>query len=406
MTSRRLLHIYRAVWAFGLVALSCSTPAAAHSTNGLTALRTFSDSVATLRRPRLRDGVDTNDALSYYQAVIPLVRSGFELQTAEAALYWASRLDPSWADPVYARSLLLLRAVRNDALATFFRTHSERAARSVALTERQVQLMDSLRRAAWARNPFVFTGLDFPDVAPRRKAPPEEAGLYAFQGQKFAAADSLFAIALRKHPGEVGLRIYRAQALFYLARYDSAVSQLEIVRDSVRAVLQQHTALILPSTAMLEYAIGIARVQQGNFAASRVAYERALTEDLSFYWAHARLAGAELAVGDTAGAISELQTAIEISGRDPVMRLFYGVVLHSARRLEEAEQQLKLAMALDSDYAEPYFRLGAVYQGEGKFPEAIDQYLAFLARAPKRDPDRATVNHALVLLGTTPPDSR
>lgn len=405
MIGRRLLHIYGVVWAFGLAA-SCSTPPPVHSTNGLTALRTFGDSVTTLSRPRLGEGVDTNDALSYYQAVIPLVRNGWDLPTAEAALYWASRLDPSWADPVYARSLLLLRAVRNDALATFFRTRSERAARSVALTERQVQLMDSLRRAAWARNPFVFTGLDFPDVAPGRKAPPEAAGLYAFQDQKFAAADSLFAIALRKHPGEVGLRIYRAQALFYLARYDSAVTQLEIGRDSVRAVLQQRTALVLPSTAMFEYAIGIARVQQGNVAASRVAYERALTEDLSFYWVHARLAGADLAVGDTAGAITELQTAVEISGRDPVMRLFYGVVLHSARRLEEAEQQLKLAVELDSDYAAPYYRLGAVYQGEGKFPEAIDQYLAFLARAPKRDPDRAVVNHALISLGATPPDSR
>ncbi|HYL20784.1 MAG TPA: tetratricopeptide repeat protein [Gemmatimonadales bacterium] len=405
MISRRLLHIYRVAWAFGL-ALSCSPPTPIRATNGLTALRTFGDSLTTLRRPGLRDGVDTNDALSYYKAVLPLVRNGWDLQTAEAALYWASRLDPSWADPVYARSLLLLRAVRNDALATFFRTRSERAALSVALTQRQMQVMDSLRRAAWARNPFVFTGLDFPDYAPRRHAPPEEAGLYAFQDQKFAAADSLFAIALRKHPGEIGLRLYRAQALFHLARYDSAVTQLEIGRDSVRATLQQHTALVLPSTAMFEYAIGIARIQQGNFAAARVAYERALTEDLSFYWVHARLAGAALALGDTAGAILELQTAVEINGSDPVMRLFYGVVLHSAHRLEEAEQQLKLAVELDSDYAAPYYRLGAVYQGEGRFPQAIDQYLSFLARAPKRDPDRAAANHALITLGATPPDSR
>jgi len=403
---KRFYHLRCLALGLGLVVASCKPPAPVHSTNGLTALRTFGDSVTTPRRPRLREGVDTNDALAYYQAVMPLVKNGFELSTAEAALYWASRLDPSWADPVYARSLLLLRAVRNDVLATFFQTRSERAARSVALTQRQMQLMDSLRRAAWARNPFVFTGLDFPNFVPRRRAPPEEAGLYAFENRQFATADSLFAVALRKHPGEVGLRIYRAQALFYLARYDSAVTELEIGRDSLHAVVQQHTAQILPSTDMFEYAIGIARVQQGDFPAARAAYERALTENLAFYWIHARLGGAALALGDTATALSELQTAVEISGRDPVMHLFYGVVLHSARRLPEAEEQLRLAVELDSDYAEPYYRLGAVYQAEGKIPQAVAQYHTFLARAPKRDRDRATVASALVALGEAPPDSR
>lgn len=406
MIGTRFRHICRPVLALALVAASCRPPAPVRSSEGLTALRTFGDSLTVPPRPRLRDGLDTNDAITYYQVAVPFVRSGYNLQAAEAALYWASRLDPSWADPAYARSLLLLRAARNDMFATFFRTGSRRAAQKAGLTERQVALMDSLRRVAWARNPFVFTGLDFAEYPLRRHAPPEEAGLYAFRDQKFSAADSLLAIALRKHPGEVGLRIYRAQALFYLARYDSAVTELEIGRDSLRATLQEHTALILPSTDMFEYAIGIARVQQGDFAAARAAYERALTENLAFYWVHARLAGAALALGDTAAALTELRTAVEINGGDPVMRLFYGVVLHSARQLPEAEQQLRLAVELDSDYAAPYHRLGAVYQAEGKIPQAIEQYRAFLARAPKRDTDRATVTQALVTLGVAPPDSR
>ncbi len=281
--------ICRSAVLLGFVAVSCKPPAPVHSTNGLTALRTFGDSVTRPPRPPLHEGLDTNDAVVYYQAAVPLVRSGMDLRAAEAALYWASRLDPWWADPVYARSLLLLRAARNDAFATFYRTRSARAARSVALTERQVQLMDSLRRVAWARNPFVFTGLDFADFIPGRHGSPEEAGLYAFKSQQFAAADSFLAIALRKHPGEVGLRIYRAP-----------------------------------------------------------------------------------------------------------------------RQLDEAELQLRDAVALDSDYAAPYHRLGAVYQAEGKIPQATEQYRAFLARAAKRDPDRATVTHALVTLGVlpAPPDSR
>lgn len=400
-------HLSRSILLAGaLAAAACRPPAPVHSTNGLTALRTFNDSAISVPRPPLAPGLDSNDAVVYYDAAVPLVRNGFALQGAEAALYWASRLDPTWADPLYARALILLRAARNDAFATFFKTWSARAAKSVTLSPRQVQLMDSLRRIAWARNPFLYTGLDLAELLPRRHAPPEEAGLYAYRQQRFNEADSLFGVALRKHPGEIALRIYRAQSLFYLRRYDSAVAELEAGRDSLRRALREHTTIILPSAEMFEYAIGVARVQQDDFPAARAAFERALTENLAAYWVHARLAGASLALADTAAALIELQTAVELEGRDPALRLYYGVTLHAAGRLADAEGQLQTAIELDPDYAAPYHRLGAVYQAQGRLVEAIAQYRAFLAHAARRDTDRATVVHALGVLGVALPDSR
>ncbi len=118
------------------------------------------------------------------------------------------------------------------------------------------------------------------------------------------------------------------------------------------------------------------------------------------------LAGASLALADTAAALLELQTAVELEGRDPALRLYYGVVLHAARRLAEAERQLATAIELDPDYAAPYHGLGAVYQAQGRAAEAIVQYRAFLAHAAQHDPDRATVTHALATLGVASPDSR
>jgi tetratricopeptide (TPR) repeat protein len=392
--------------AFSLSASACHAPAPVHSAEGLTALKTFSDSAVEPLRPRFVAEFDTNDATAYYQAAVPLVRAGVRLETAEAALYWASRLDPTWADPIYARAVVVLRALRNDAFATFWQTRSARAVRGVGLTPRQAQLLDSLRRVAWARNPFLFTGLDFVDLVVGRHSTPEQAGLYAFKMQRFAAAESLFAVALRQHPGAVELRIYRAQALFFLKRYDDAVAELGAGRDSLRSLEREHVAIVLPSVEMFEYAIGFARAQQDDFPPARAALERALTENFAFYWAHARLAGASLSMGDTAAALTELETAVQLEGRDPALRFFYGVVLLASRRLTDAEEQLRTAIGLDPDYAASYHWLGAVYRGQGKAPQAIEQYRTFLARAARSDPERAAVSQALASLGAAPADSR
>ena len=49
------------------------------------------------RRPRLAAAADTNDAGAYYR----LGRERLERspEEAAAAFYWASQIDPGWADP-------------------------------------------------------------------------------------------------------------------------------------------------------------------------------------------------------------------------------------------------------------------------------------------------------------------
>jgi len=346
---------------------------------------------------------DTNAASAYYQFAEPLVRFGQQLDTAEMALYWASRLDPAWPDPIFARAMVLLRALQHDAFETWLKTRSIKAARHVGLTPRQVQLVDSLMRIAWARNPFLYTGLEFPQVDPRRLGDPVQGGSLAYGTRQFARAESLFAVALRKHPEDVGVRIYRAQALFFLGRYDSTVVELAAARDSVRGRADVRMSAVPISGEMFEYAIGIVRVQQDDFPAARAAFERALTANLGFYWAHARLAGAALALGDTATALAELDLAVQLEDRDPVLRLYYGAVLHAARKLEPAVLQLRKAIELDLYYAAPYYWLAAAYAAQGRRQDAIEQYRSFVARAAQTDPDRARAARALATLGAPLP---
>jgi Flp pilus assembly protein TadD len=400
MAGRRRVPI-----ALTLVLASCAVqPRAAPTVEAIVALQGMTAAGREPLRPRLPPGSDTNSAVPYYERAVRLARSSIKLDTADIYLYWASRLDPAWADPIFLRGILILRAFRQDALDVLWRTGSPRAARQVQLPPGHLHRVDSLLHVAWGRNPLVFSDLDPPPFWGGPTDPTRGAS-FAFTLRRFAEAESLFAKALRKYPDNPMLRIYRARALFYLQRYDSAVAELEAARDTVRGRAETERSIILPSVEMFEFAIGIIRVQQDDFPAARVAFERTLTENLGFYWAHVRLAGSAIALHDTASALRELDAAIQLEGADPVLRLYDGAVLSGVGRREEARTQLQRAIELDPYYAEPYYWLALVYDAQGKTAEAIAQYRQFLAHAARDDPKRAGAIRNLTVLDAVPGDS-
>ena len=392
-----------------VIMIGCGPPPPPVTPNlsGLEALQALEDSGKDVPRPRLPHEADTNDAGAYFrfgEAHVLLSRSP---DTAEMALYWASRLDPALPEPFFVRSLIPLSALRSDALETWLRTSSLRSAGNLTLSKRQIEIMDSLQHLAWHRNPFMFSALEFralPVTNSRRrgrKLDPIAEGWMAFATRRFATAESLFAVGLRKHPDQIGVRIYRARALFYLARYDAAVDELQALRDTVTHTFEAKLLPIVPSVEMLDFAIGMVRVQQNDFAAARTAFERALTENLGFYWAHARLAGADLALHDTAGAIAELETATQLEGRDPVLLFYKGVVLQSVGRAHDAREQFERAIELDPYYAAPYFWLAFGQRKSGDTVSAVLRYREFLLHAARNDPDRELAQHALDSLSIT-----
>jgi len=364
----------------------CSTPAPhTPSVSSLALLQAIADSGKDLPRPRMPAGADTNSASTYYKFG---TRIAVEADTAEMALYWAAKLDPSWAEPLYARFFNALDALRHDVNLTYMQTRSSRAAGNVTLTPRQIRVVDSLQEIAWQRNPFLFSKLEFRGLAPGRVGEPVHDGWLAFASSRFAAAESLFGVELRKHPEAVAIRIYRARALFYLGRYDGAVTELAAARDTVRRSTEARLSPMLPSIEMFDFAIGIARV-----------FERALTQNLAFYWAHTRLAGSALALHDTATALAELDMAIQLEGRDPVLRLYHAVILQNAGRLTEAELDLRMAIELDPYYAAPYYFLAVNSQTGGDTSSAIVRFRQYLARAARDDAYRAYAVRALMALG-------
>lgn len=349
-------------------------------------------------RPALRAGADTNDPKEY--VVFGETRLGAEPDSAAAAFWWAARLDPWWAEPVYARAVALL-ASRNysaRARARGLRTEPERDALVMAT-------VDSLMMRASSLDPFFVHSLDYvligqmPKFLADRMADPADGGFVAFNAGDFAQAADLFGKALAKHPGQVGTRFLRAKAFYHLARYDSAAAELTRTLDTLSARdTSRKTLAPYRSKEMLYYALGAVEVARNDTAAARAAYEQALVENLGFAMARVRLAGMALAAADTAGAVRELDAALFTAPDDAALHYFYGQLLSSMGHTRQAIDHLLRAVSLDPDFAAPHALLGRIAEAIGEHEEAADEYAAYLRQAPLRVGDRAWVERRLAAL--------
>lgn len=268
---------------------------------------------------------------------------------------------------------------------------------------------------ALLRNPFVHQGLDRLLLAIVYDAEhgrggwewdtgPDDLGWLAYTEGKFAEANRRFAQALVKHPDRVHLRQMRARGFQHMQQYDSVTSELaQIVRDLEQRD-RKHLRYFYESKAVYLYSMGLVYSVQKDYLRAREALGQALSEDLAFYMAHAALGTVALAQGDTATALSEYEQAVQLNAGDPVLRYNYGVVLTTARHLDDAAAQYRTAIELEPYFANSYLGLGSVFDARGMKNETIEQYTQFLARAPLTSATQiAAVKQRLLELGTVPP---
>ncbi|HWZ58732.1 MAG TPA: hypothetical protein VNW46_07105, partial [Gemmatimonadaceae bacterium] len=199
--------------------------------------------------------LDTNDARLYYEA--GLAARSVDPAGASAAFYWASRIDPSWAQPYFARWYLLSRIAQQ-------RTVSLRSGpvRSAPLPDSIRVRIDSLAVMAFSRDPFFDDGMTMTDLSRQLRA---QVGLYnanrhavisrindnrlragqpplmdnsgdatvphewfiAYGNRDFASAALLLAPLIKRHPDALVYYVYRAKAQFFLKQYDSASATMQ-----------------------------------------------------------------------------------------------------------------------------------------------------------------------------------
>jgi Tfp pilus assembly protein PilF len=341
-------------------------------------------------RPVLTDTTaDPNDPAAYYRLgdSVRLVLPGL----ADRAYYWATRLDPAFANAYLARWRLL----RND-----FPWRELPNGSIGRMSPAMIPATDSLAEIAIGYSPFLDGTFDIPRWVSERQASrnPIAAGMLDYSKGDFRAATRDWARALAKYPNAVRLHIPRAYAWVKLGENDSAIADLTALATRVERI--QHDSIVgaYYSTAYVYYAIGLLQAEQKHMAEARRAYEQALIENLGFYMAHMRLAAAAAQLRDTTDALSELQTALLIRGDDPLLLVYDGTLLLHTGQIADAEQQLRAALRVDPEFAITYAMLGQAAEARHDTTAALAEYRDYLTRAARAAPERGWVTGRIAAL--------
>ena len=298
------------------------------------------------KRPGIGKGADTNDPNAYYLwGVSQLERYP---EDAADAFYWAIRLNPSWADAYYAR-WAALHLSEPDRFVAYEQGDSK------TLKSADVRQIDSLRLRAEQMNPFLYRkfenvmyrhylqtyvqrrypGIDQAELddAIREmmaKGGYEEKAQNAYIAGNFPFALQEWAAALPGWKNKSYPHAERGRIFYMLGAYDSAGAEMSSAVADFRKSDKDELVYVYRSKALYEQAVGMIYEKQQNMDAAREAYGRALTEDLSYAPAHLRLSAIDMAKGDTAGALSEMDIATQVAPNDG--RSHSCMAIHSSRR--------------------------------------------------------------------------
>jgi tetratricopeptide (TPR) repeat protein len=370
-------------------------------------------------RPVLAAGADTNDATTYYDVGLALLRQNPE--KAANAFYWASQLNPGDADPYYARRTALLMA-RPTQLVGYW------AGQRSVIRDKAIMRADSLYLRALTINPFLYRKLDnifFDAILHQyavevtgtggsageveylldkymRDAPAETKAWRAYSDGNFEEALRQYAIALKSTRKKAPLRVERGRIFYQMNMADSALVELTAAAEELRKADKKELVFQYESKGVIEHALGMAQLRMGKADAARESFARALQEDLSYSPAHVQLGFMALEAKDTATAVSEFDLASQIATTNPTVLYQYGYTLGETGKAVEAEAQLKKATALAPFYAAPHLALARAQKAQNRKDDAIASARRFLALSGRNDPLRKDAEQLLASLGSPP----
>ena len=355
-------------------------------------------------RPKLRDVTDTNDAHAYFDAGMRAFPG--EPNEAADAFYWAARLNPGWADPLYARRVAVLTSRRTLLNAIMTSNRRDRP---------ELRSLDSLLARAYMLNPFVYRRLDrqlflswltngdlhaqseltYEINVAISKSPPAMQAWFAYSQGNFDRALQHYARAIENARETADLHLERARILGMRNQVEPAVAEFQLALGEMRQKDEKKLVVLYDSKAMAEFSIATLLEGAGERDKAKEAYGRALQEDLAYYPAHMRLGLLALSEGDTAAAVSELAMAAELAATDPFVRYMNGWVLGKVKRPKDAVAELTKATELEPYFALPNLVLGTQYEVLEKAPEAIAAYDRFLKTASANDAQRQFASERL-----------
>ncbi len=361
-------------------------------------------------RPRLPDGADTNSAVEYFRLGEQRLR--YDPEQAEAAFFWAGRLNPEAAEYPYARRVALMLA------------DPQRLLRYVdgdapILRSMEIRAIDSLLARAYMMDPFFHPRLDDAlilewirrafgrnlgsasgaidhttfeqivlDIAAAR---PADAAWIAYSRRQFPDALRHWNDVARRNRRNAYIRAQRSRAFYQMGRFDSARVEMQSALEIARRRDADSVRYFYESKAQWQYSLGRIYEQLGDTETARAAYEQSLVEELAYYPAHIRLGLLHIARADTAAALREFARAVSVKEDEYLPRLTAAYFLANSGHLDSADAHLRRAIEIEPHAAQPRLMLGAVADQRGDRAVALEAFEAFLARAPRDDPGLSAV---------------
>lgn len=343
-------------------------------------------------RPPLPEGLDPNDWESHFDVGARLFRSA--PAEAGAHFYWASRLDPSRAEPYFARWANFLFRARNDDIFAWLRGDA------AVLRKPEWASADSLRTLALMRNPFVHRALEIVayDRLPGDFLESRDTRAWiAYAEGKLPQAVAVFTRTIESR-GDKALwtRYDRAIAAVAAGNMQLALTDLRTLVDALRQRDEREIGTYASKHHLL-YMIGLLHNQMNARPQAREAFGEAIVEDASFAYGHAGLAAMSRAARQHAQAATEYAQAIELAPGDGQLRLLHAQTLFDLQRYEGAAGEATKAAELEPHWAAPHFLLGRIRERQGRDAEAIPHYQRFVALASRKDPQAGSIRMKLEL---------
>jgi tetratricopeptide (TPR) repeat protein len=331
-------------------------------------------------RPKLVATADTNDSRAYAS----LARASRKPADAYAAFVWAHRLRPTRLDYLSEMVDALIAGQSQRWLRRYVSGHPEVRDSPLA---RQA---DSIRRVIVLRDPFFglppakgsCSATPVRDLAAEQLV---ERGFYALQTGCYYRAIAYLEEAAQRDSMLEHLLHLRAVAWHMVRRPAEAATDLQRAIVGVRRLQAQSIEQSLYSTAMLEYVLGMMHMRIGDAVSARGAFERALSEDLSFHTAHVRLGELAMGKGDLNAAIDAFSMATQIRPDDAFALGAYANALTAAKRYDEARAAYEQAIGLVPHYADYRFALAELLDRAGDAPSAVRAYRDYVGRAARHD---------------------
>jgi tetratricopeptide (TPR) repeat protein len=334
--------------------------------------------------PPLGAGRDANDWEAYFDAGAAVIRR--HPAQALAAFEQASRLDPSRAEPIFARYVAFW-------LTQPWQDWYAWAEGNAHLENRpDVRRADSLYSLALQRNPFVHRGLEIvlvDRIARGNFSRREDTRAWiAYCAGRFDEAVKLYQQWAEKDP-EGRLWTWWRLAIARVGTGDLAGATRDLrfmlsVMEKEEASARQIN--FYQSRELIHYMVGLLQVQQRDLAAAREAFGQATVENAGFPYAHAAIglvARTERKMPETLNAFA---AAVELAPWDAVMRTQYAQMLLDANRYESAVEEASRATELEPLWAAPHYVIGRARERQGRAEEAQLAYGAYVRLSPAADP--------------------